>query len=120
MRFCGQPMVLITQVDISADGASPADPGLEVQEFLEGLLFIVVGAVTGTPTIDLTLQFSPDGSAWHSSTISIPQCTSAMASTNRPPIAITNFGNRIRLYYDFTTSGAGSKMNLGVKFLGKW
>jgi hypothetical protein len=87
----------------------------DVSDYAEGLLFPYISALTGVGTIVFTYELSPDGTnfaAPASNTIGTIASVSYGA-----PLAITNFGQYIRVKYNAT--GAFTAMTAGVKFMVK-
>lgn len=83
----------------------------DVSAYSEGVIFVDVTTESGTSTLDVTLQYSPDNSTWYTHT-AITQIT----ATGQYDQAITNYGKYIRAKYvvggtSFTFSIKGTFKN---------
>ena len=68
---------------------------VDVGTFSEGILFLNMISVTGTnPTLDVKLQYSPDGKNWVDSGDSFTQVTTTVSLTLKKLTA--NFGKYVR------------------------
>lgn len=74
--------------------ATAQSSSFEVSAYAEGQIFVDVTAKVGTPTLDITVQTSPDNTTWYTHTT-----LSQITSTGQVRQAITNFGNYIRINY---------------------
>lgn len=86
--------------EIHASGAETAttqSAGLCLESYQEALIYLKVTAATGTtPTLDVKVQTSHDGSDWYDMGSSFTQITAAATPA---VLKITNFGPFIRLVY---------------------
>lgn len=74
--------------------ATAQSSSFEVSAYAEGQIFVDVTAKVSSPTLDITIQTSPDNVTWYTHT-TIAQIT----NTGQVRQAITNFGNYIRINY---------------------
>ncbi|MFA5423043.1 MAG: hypothetical protein WC374_04230 [Phycisphaerae bacterium] len=87
--------------------ATSQTSAFDVSAYSEGQIFVDVTAESGTSTLDIIIQTSPDNVTWYTHT-TISQIT----ATGQTRQAITNFGNYLRIYYtvggtSFTFSVSG-------------
>jgi hypothetical protein len=66
----------------------------DVSAFTEGQIFIDVTAKVDNPTLDVTIQTSPDNNTWYTHT-----AMTQIINTGQYRQAITNFGKYIRLQH---------------------
>jgi opacity protein-like surface antigen len=74
--------------------ATAQSTAFDVSAYQEGQIFVDVTVKTGTPTLDITIQTSPDNVTWFTHT-TMTQIT----ATGQVRQAITNFGNYMRINY---------------------
>ncbi|KJR97957.1 MAG: hypothetical protein VR68_11645 [Peptococcaceae bacterium BRH_c4a] len=87
--------------------------GIDVADYIEGLLAIDITAVSGTtPTIDFAVE-TYDGAQWFNLGLTIAQKTGVSSFL----VPITNFGEKIRLKH--TVGGTTPSFTYGAKFIGK-
>jgi len=66
----------------------------DVSSYREGQIFVNVTAMVDTPTLDITIQTSPDNVTWYTHT-----AMTQIIATGDYRQAITNFGNYLRINY---------------------
>ena len=74
--------------------ATAYSSSFNVEAYIEGLIFIDVTAESGTSTLDIIIEISPDDSEWYTHTT-----ISQISATGNTLQAITNFGKYIRAKY---------------------
>lgn len=74
--------------------ATAQSSAYDVSAYTEGQIFIDVTAESGTSTLDVTIQTSPDNATWYTHTT-----VSQITATGQTRTAITNFGNYLRINY---------------------
>jgi hypothetical protein len=74
--------------------ATAYSSGFNVGAYSEGIIFVNVDTETGTSTLDITIQYSPDNSTYYDHT-AITQIT----ATGQYDQQITNFGKYVRIKY---------------------
>ena len=90
---------------ITLSAADQASQSFLLDGFEEAVILINVTAVTGTsPTVDLDVEISEDGTNWHKLQ-DIPQLT---AVAKAPAVQVTNFGKFLHLNDPATPGGTGS------------
>jgi len=86
---------LITFLSSSTQTAATGTSSpFEVSAYTEGQIFVDVTAESGTSTLDITIQTSPDQVTWYTHTT-----MSQISATGQVRQAITNFGKYIRVSY---------------------
>lgn len=65
-----------------------------VEAYNEGIVYIDVTAESGTSTLDIIIETSPDNSEWYTHTT-----VSQISATGNTAQAITNFGKFLRVKY---------------------
>ena len=85
-----------TPLASSARTTSGQSAGLELFLYEEAIFFLNVTAVSGTtPTLDVSLDYSPDGTNWFPSGIVFTQITADAMQLK----TITTFGRFVRINY---------------------
>lgn len=105
---------VIELVSSAARTATFAGSAYVVKDMLEGRIFVDVTAVSGSsPTLDITIQDSPDdGTTWFThSTVS------QITATGQSVISITNFGKTIRA--NCVIAGATPSFTFTIDIVGK-
>lgn len=74
--------------------ATAQSSSYDVSAYNEGQIFVDVTAESGTSTLDIIIQTSPDDSTWYTHTT-----MSQITATGQTRQAITNFGKYVRIYY---------------------
>lgn len=87
--------------------ATAQSTAFDVSAYSEAQIFIDVTAESGTSTLDIVVQTSPDNVTWYTHT-TIAQ----ISATGQTRAALTNFGNYLRISYtvggtNFTFSVVG-------------
>ncbi len=86
---------------------------IDVSSIDEMVVFLNVSAVSGTsPTLDVTIEDSPDGTNWYTHT-SFTQATATTKEAKR----ISNFGKFVRINY--TIGGTSPSFTFEVVAVGK-
>jgi hypothetical protein len=91
--------------------ATAYSSSFNVSAYAEGIFFVDVTAESGTSTLDVTIQYSPDDSTWYDHT-----AMSQITATGQYDQAITNYGKYVRAKYvvggtSFTFSIKGTFKN---------
>jgi hypothetical protein len=101
----------------SAARTSSGNSGeVDVSNYIEALVFLKSGAGTGTsPTLDVKLQVSPNGSDWYD----LPNgaFTQVTTSASSQVKQISNLGRRLRVAY--TIGGTSPSFTFEVRLAGK-
>ncbi len=74
--------------------ATAQTTAFDVSAYTEGQIFIDVTAKVGSPTLDVTIQTSPDNSTWYTHT-----AMTQITTTGQYRQAIMNFGKYVRLQH---------------------
>lgn len=74
--------------------ATAQTTAFDVSAYTEGQIFIDVTATVDSPTLDVTIQTSPDNSTWFTHT-----AMTQITTTGQYRQAITNFGKYVRLQH---------------------
>lgn len=86
---------------------------LQVEEFIEGRVFLDVTAVSGTtPSLTVRIEDSWDGSTWWNHTN-----FSAVSAATQKAVSLTTFGKYIRCKWNMT--GTSPSFTFSVVFQGK-
>lgn len=109
-RFCQVHTLYSSAVLDSSDTATSS---LDVSEYIEGIILINLTAETGTATLAMTLQISPDNSTWFTAAESFTN----MTAIGKQVVKITNFGKYIKV--GTTVTGTGSWFTGSITFIGK-
>lgn len=75
-------------------GSAAYSSSFEVSQYNEGQIYVNVTTETGTSTLDVVIQHSPDNSTWYTHTT-----ISQISATGQTSQAITNFGRYLRVKY---------------------
>lgn len=93
---------VITLESSGSHTSSGNSSSYEVGEFIEGRAFLDITAVSGTnPTLDVTIQDSPDDSVWYDHTSFAQQTVATNVAQS-----LTTFGSYIRAHWAIAGTNA--------------
>lgn len=85
--------------------ATSQSSAFDVSAYAEGQVFVDVTAEGSVSTLDITIQTSPDNVTWYTHTT-----VAQISATGQTRVAVTNFGNYMRIYY----AVSGTSMTFSV------
>jgi len=98
----------------AAETATGQSAGFNVSRFREALVELNVTAVAGTPTLDMKIQTSDDGTDWYDMGASFTQITGIL----KPAVLkLTNFGSFVRGFW--TIGGSTPSFTFTMKLVAK-